>query len=317
MSIANDAEAFDGFWKSVWASPKAIWATGPLITGGGLAVALIAFMYHGSDSLNALKWPLIHYSPTKSYAVLFILLLSNMWVVFWGTILYFFDFQEKLQDHGTLSGGSFKWGQRWVLVCLGGIIGWAFYFWYTILLTSYNLKIDSAVSDFVQWNTVFSLGIFIGFGVCDFCNLQGCKRLRWSARKEKLAAKEALFSKRADYCRDSILLIDAPVIAGCLLLLAVKLIIGGHLGDIGLQKFGQYPDAKLTQLLQSLHSPGGAEIRKASEIRGWFETILARDFEGGFSTGSLICELAFSQIVFMILNFRITAFEHHLNAPEK
>ncbi len=277
---------------------------------------LFIFMYRGWGFLNALTWPLVHYSPTNSYAVLFILLLSNMWVVFMGTAIYFGDFQTSLQDHGAVSGEWFKRGQRMVVACLFGILGWAGFFAYTDFLASYELKVDSAVSNFVQMNTWISLLIFVGFAVCDFCNLQGCKLVRLSARQQKLTAKELLFAKRADYCRDSILLIDAPVIAGCLLLLLVKYIIAGHFGHANLQLFGQYPDVKITSLLGSLNSPSGVQMRQASEVKTWFENTLAQDFEGGFSTGSLICELAFSQIVFMILNFRITAFEHHLEDPD-
>jgi hypothetical protein len=289
----------------------------PVMLGVIVALALILAMYFRAGFLNPLDWPLVQYSPTKSIAVLLVLILADIIVIFCGTLVFFRDFQRSMNEHGHAAGNWFTHGQTCATLCLVVIFGWGFCISYFFIMTSNGLKVDSAVSDFVNWNAIFSFVIFAGFAVCDYFNAKGCSATIAAAQKRKAPQWHVhLLKNRETYCWNAVWLVDAPVLIGSVLLFVIsKLIISGAFGDLGLQHLGDIQEEHLKAVIRPFQTPGGTGTMAADQLSSTIQLLVARDFDAGFSTGALICELAFSQVVFMILNFRLSKFERNTTRP--
>lgn len=273
----------------------------PMVAGGIIAFVLFASMFNDvGGATNPLTWTIVEHSPSKLYGVLIALLLIDLVVVFVGTFIYVVEVFLSVQGEG-------KFGAPWLLLAfLAGLVGcvvigfWMHQFSEASLQTSMDGKNNpsAAVIDFVNSSSYFSVGLFLIFLICDLLYRKGCRLVcaKIDGGTDKTALQKYQVKER--FCHNSIYFVDMPVFIGSLLLVAVSFFVlnGGLHETIHHLTAAQI---SAVPVFKNLDNPLGQT--SLNEV----EEVVFKNFQAGFSVGSLICEIAFSQIIFMFLNFRL------------
>ena len=231
------------------------------------------------------------YSPVGQYALLHIMLVSNVVVILLGTIVYIIDVIGGLTR--VIRG---RQGLEWLIFALiiaivGGFfcVMWLFAYSTANYASGFGLDAENFVTTLINWNDGFVILIFALFLIGDASLLKSYSLGLSHCIRDGSHHVASECEERKRFAKDAIYLVDTPVLVGSVLLLFLNNVA---LNDARFATVG--PEA----YKYFIHS--GAHLKSAEALSKIMPTV----FVGGFSLGSMICQLAYSQIVFTVIILR-------------
>jgi hypothetical protein len=244
---------------------------------------------HGLSVWNIHSWPVMQYAPTSEFAILYMMIVSNAIVVVLGTWVYIGEIWRGFDP--AESGRSYLLA---ALLC--GIAGMAVAIAWVGGVLFYNLlaSLGGNASDmswtFLKINDWFVIGIFFCFGVADVFLFLGYRRDLQNCEKRSYPADAARgFRQKKNFALNCIFFIDVPVIVGSFVLLLIA--------QFELPQFGQ-----LTPFFFGLFVHDKIKVDTLTHL----SQVTLNTFVAGFILGSIICQLAYSQMVFTVLNVKLS-----------
>lgn len=269
-----------------------IWTVSPILVG----LVCLRLLYSRYDVnatstsiLNIHTWGIMAYSPVNEFALLHMLLVSNIVIVALGTAVYITEIFRGL-NNTSVKGGLFY--LIFALLIAVGAIGlcgvWIMFYYETSRLAAIGVDSEVFASALIGHSDLFVIAVFLAFGVSDWLLAKGYDR---DSAQCLEPANKSECNARKRFAHDALILIDLPVLLGSLVLWLVANMLLSNSALVGL-------------------GPRSAELLAKAGLGTDGEQNLSRvissTFAGGFSLGSIICQLAYSQFVFTVLNFRVT-----------
>ena len=269
-------------------------AFSPLFTG--LFVAF--FLYRSYDDnasafniFNIHNWGIMRYSTVEEYVLLYIMMISNVIIILLGTIVYIADVWDGLT--GVIRGRE---GMEFLLCALfaagGGVIcclAWFALYFSTNLLSAIGVDTQNLVNYLVAWNDGFVILVFIFFLIGDICLFKSYSQGSRHCHRDGVSEDAQECEARKRFAKDAIQFVDGPVLIGSVLLL-----IFSTLGLTDPRFAAEGPQ------IAQYATYSGAHMTSATPVGAFLPSV----FVGGFSLGSISCQLAYSQIVFAVLILR-------------
>lgn len=264
----------------------------PLVVGLGV-IALLSQNYnetkHAVSWINVHTWPAMRYAPLNDFAILYMMLVSNAVVVALGTLVYIVEIWRGLDPAEV---GRSHLISAMLLGVLGGVvvIGWAAFLFFSNFLALYGGDASKLSWMTLILNDAFIIGVFGCFGLADIFlaygyhrDLKNCEDNNYSERQK------GIFEEKQRYALNCIWFIDVPVIIGSVVLFILT--------EFVLPKYGQ-----LTPAAVSIFDHDKVSIVSLMSLTH----LSVNTFTAGFILGAVICQLAYSQIVFTALNVKLS-----------
>jgi hypothetical protein len=223
------------------------------------------------------------------------MLISNLVIVIFGTFVYIWDISAvfpKARVHPK------SWMLLLVLLsAMSAVFAcgiWILLYVTANILTSAGSDAGNLIATMINKNDIFAIIVFslFLFGDLCLCHFYGLCREHYVELKDSESVQ--MFSRCWRFAKDSIYMIDIPVLLGSVLLMILTLFAlpdprFGGLGPKLTSTFSHYSNDYTMTLL---------------------DKYLPNVFAGGFFLGAIICQLTYSQIVLAVLTVRVKSAGH-------